>query len=262
MIPFFFGSAERRLFGAYEPARGERASARSVVLCNPWGQEYLRAHRSMRQLSAMLAASGYHALRFDYFGSGDSAGEMVEADLRGWERDIETAIEELNDMAGTSRVTLVGMRLGASLAARVALSRARAVEALVLWDPVVSGTEYLEGLERLESARHRPARSARVRPAAVGGGREILGFPLTQALANEIRAIDLAALAPRLPARTLLVLSEPLPSHEPLGRALEANAARIAIERMEGPCPWLQHREPGAGVLPVKALDRIAGWLA
>ncbi len=47
---------------------------KSIVLCHPWGQEYLRAHRSMRQLGNLLAAAGHHVFRLDYFGTGDSGG--------------------------------------------------------------------------------------------------------------------------------------------------------------------------------------------
>ena len=51
----------------------------------------------MRRLANMLAAVGCHVLRFDYFGTGDSMGTAHEVTRRGWEQDIETAIEELQD---------------------------------------------------------------------------------------------------------------------------------------------------------------------
>ena len=66
-----------------------------MVLCYPWGSEYIHAHRALRQLATRLSMAGFHTLRFDYFGTGDSAGEMEDADLGVWEDDIETAIEEL-----------------------------------------------------------------------------------------------------------------------------------------------------------------------
>ena len=37
--------------------------------------EYMRTHKAVRQLTMMLAKAGYHLLRFDYFGTGDSAGD-------------------------------------------------------------------------------------------------------------------------------------------------------------------------------------------
>ena len=146
MTPFYFGSTSRRLFGAYAPARGAGISASAVLLCYPWGQEYIRAHRSMRVLANMLCAAGFHVLRFDYFGTGDSAGESRDASLGSWEADIETAMQELQDTSGASRIVLIGLRLGATAAAKLAIRKPREIEALVLWDPVIQGSEYLQEL--------------------------------------------------------------------------------------------------------------------
>ena len=60
MTPFHFGSGARRLFGLYTPAHSGAASTRAALLCAPWGQEYLRSHRSMRLLGRQLAAQGWH----------------------------------------------------------------------------------------------------------------------------------------------------------------------------------------------------------
>ena len=145
---FYFGAQERRLLGIYEAARRARPN-RAVVLCYPWGAEYIHGYRSMRQLAKMLTANGIHTLRFDYFGTGDSAGSTTEGDVSGWETDIQSAIEELMDTTGATQVSLVGLRLGATLAANVAVRAGPVVNSLVLWDPVVSGAEYLTELHRI-----------------------------------------------------------------------------------------------------------------
>ena len=85
-------------------------------------------------------------MRFDFYGTGDSGGEPTDTDLTGWEADLETAIEELTEITGLSRVTLIGLRLGGAVAAAVASRLRKEIEALVLWDPVVSGPEYLARL--------------------------------------------------------------------------------------------------------------------
>jgi pimeloyl-ACP methyl ester carboxylesterase len=137
MNPLYLGTRERRLFAVYEPAAVKEGRARAAVLCHPWGAEYVYAHRTMRQLAVRLSARGFHTLRFDYFGTGDSGGEDFEADPAAAEADVESAIEGLQDIAGVARVALIGLRLGATLAARTAVRRKESVEALVLWDPVV-----------------------------------------------------------------------------------------------------------------------------
>ena len=134
-------------------------------------------------LRVRLSAAGIDTLRFDYFGTGDSAGEMVDADLAGWETDIELAIEELRDMVGSARVTLIGLRLGATLAARVAARRPGDVDRLVLWDPIQSGLEYLASL------------GVAAAPAASGPAMAVHGFPMTVGMHRDLRAIALCASA-------------------------------------------------------------------
>jgi uncharacterized protein len=132
------GSVQRRLFAVHEAAAATSRPPRAVVLCQPWGAEYTYAHRSMRQLALKLTLSGCHTLRFDYFGTGDSGGDESDTDLAGCESDVESAIDALIDIAGTPQVTLIGLRAGANIAANVAARRAAIVEALVLWDPIIS----------------------------------------------------------------------------------------------------------------------------
>jgi pimeloyl-ACP methyl ester carboxylesterase len=216
----------------------------------------------MRQLAKMLSAAGYHVLRFDYFGTGDSAGEPLEADLGGWERDIETAMQELKDTSGASRVALVGLRLGATLAGRVAIRKNnKEIDALVLWDPVISGAEYLDDIFRTAAARTCGTTGTLPRSAAIGG-HEILGFPLTDALAAEIRTIDLCKLAASFPARTHVIASQPLASHDALRAELERHArSGLAIEPIESLFAWLQYRDLGAGAVPLKVLEHIVQCL-
>jgi pimeloyl-ACP methyl ester carboxylesterase len=150
--PLYLGTKERRLFAVYEPAAVKDRRTRAAVLCYPWGAEYAYAHRTMRQLAVKLSASGFHTLRFDYFGTGDSGGEDSEATPASAEADVESAIEGLQDIVGAARVALIGLRLGATLAARAAVRRKESVEALVLWDPIVLPEEAV-GMVRSLPAR-------------------------------------------------------------------------------------------------------------
>lgn len=262
MNAFYFGGHERRLFGIYEAARRARAN-HAVVLCHPWGGEYIHAYRSMRRLAEMLTARGVHTLRFDYFGAGDSAGSETDGDIGGWESDIETAIAELRDMTEATQVSLIGLRLGATLAAKVAGQAGSGVDSLVLWDPVVSGSEYLRELDRAARQESWKLRLTGPRRTA-DGGHEILGFPLTAPMAAGFRQLDLAALAPALPQRTLIVASQRLNAHMRLRRALDGREAPIDIEQIDdGPPAWVEWPvyHPLAGALPVKLLHRIVEWL-
>ena len=138
MNPFFFGSSQQPLYGVYHPSRARTTRLTAVVLCYPLWQEYMRAHRAFRQLAMLLSKAGFPVLRFDYFGTGDSAGDSDAGDVSRWTHDISTAIDEMKDTAGVTKVSLVGLRVGASLAAAVAAER-KDLDRIVLWDPIVAG---------------------------------------------------------------------------------------------------------------------------
>ena len=226
---FYFGSRKRRLLGVYHPAQRDRRAARAVLLCYPWGHEYIYAHRSMTRLSNLLAQAGHHVLRFDYFGTGDSAGEAHEVDLAGWREDVGTALEELQDLSGAERVTIVGLRVGAALGVMVADSERRIVEAAVLWDPVVDGAEYVRALCHLDdTTRISGIGRSRSRPAELGGGREVLGMPLTDHVAAELEALHIGGVVERLPQPLLVVATRSPASYSSLEAALARRSDRDA----------------------------------
>ncbi|HEY3655282.1 MAG TPA: alpha/beta fold hydrolase [Steroidobacteraceae bacterium] len=255
MNPLYLGTSERRLFGIYEPPAVKCGRPRAAVLCYPWGSEYVYAHRSMRHLATKLSQAGFHTLRFDFFGTGDSSGDPLDADLTGWEGDTESAIEGLKDIAGTTRVTLVGMRIGGTVAAKAAAQLADEIEALVMWDPIVSGAEYLRSMDITVPA---PVQMAAPDALAVA---EIDGYPLSARMLRDFEAIDLRADLAAAKQRSLLLVTERLASHEDLERDMPVAGARAALEFVLARCPW---REDVAltGAVQVQAIQRIVEWLA
>lgn len=204
MQPFFFGRSQAPLFGLYHPPQSRSIRNAGVVLCYPIGHEYLRALRSFRNLAVQLGRAGFHVLRFDYFGSGDSAGDADEAYVRDWRENLATAIEELKDMSGVSRVSLVGLRFGATLAALTAAERTD-VNRAILCDPVVSGRTYIDDLLALQERwfKTRP----RVRGARAVSD-ELIGFPLTPKMRSELEQVDLRSMDTCATGRVQIVMSE------------------------------------------------------
>jgi len=204
--PFFFGTSERRLFGIHAPAASDAGGPRGAVLCQPWGSEYIYAHRSMRQLALRLSLSGFHTLRFDYFGSGDSAGEECDTDARGLQADVVTAIETLKDLAATERVTLIGLRAGANIAASTAAGSPEAIEALALWDPILPEEAGLESAPQ------------------------------------ELQPLDVDA----LPSRSLLLVTQRPHAPERSSPAAADAGAQACIEFLPAPCPWTESASTSA----------------
>jgi uncharacterized protein len=222
-----------------------------VVICNPFGQEYLRAHRSLREIAARLSEAGFHVLRFDYRGGGDSAGEAGEGRLEGWLEDTAAAAAEIREASGSPRVALVGLRLGATLAALVA-HRGGGIGTLVLWDPVVEGADYLRDLR----AAHRAWLSNHARGAAVRED-EALGFPLSEELAADLAGLRLPGSPPA--GRVLIVSSDEGEATPALWR----DAAPEAVERRRfPPAPvWLHAEGMERSLVPSELLAFVGGWL-
>lgn len=249
MTPLYFGERQRRLFGIYTPAHAVGVRARAAVLCAPWGAEYLRAHRSMAQLAKWLAEAGVHVLRFDCFGTGDSAGDMQDARIDGWIDDVQTAIDELKDTTGLPRVTLIGLRLGAVLAAKAAARRRRDIDWLVLWDPVIDGREHLDQLRALQAEGLRTH-------GLTAGPSELLGFAMSDELLADLDSLKLLEPTPNWGPRTLALVSHERPDLADLSATLAA-AGAPPLEQIEALPAWLEDRSSGAGAVPVRLLRRI-----
>lgn len=244
MKPLFFGTSERRLLGVYEPPASGTTGKHAAIVCYPWGAEYLHAHRTMRQLALRLSAVGFHTLRFDFYGTGDSGGEPTDVDLIGMESDLETAIDELSDISGLAKFTLIGLRLGGTVAAGVASRLRNRIESLVLWDPVVSGSEYLDQLGVPRSAT----------PPL-----QVQGFPLTERIVSELRTLDPVTLTSKPRPRTLMLVTEQLASHDSLATS-ERQTDSLSIEVLEDVRPWLEASQV-SGKVPLLVLQRILSWL-
>jgi pimeloyl-ACP methyl ester carboxylesterase len=143
MEPLFFGSSSSSLYGVYHAPDQSVFGSKAVVLCYPGGHEYMRIHRAYRQLASSLNRLGYHVLRFDYFGVGDSAGEHDEHTMERWNADLKHAVEELRSLSGAKQVDLIGLRLGSLVAAQEA-STNKSVRRLVLWEPMLSGQVFVD----------------------------------------------------------------------------------------------------------------------
>ncbi len=138
---FFFGPPTTPLFGCLHIPEGTGRD-RGVVLSSPPPPEYARSHRPLRSLAQLLVRAGFPVLRFDYYGTGDSAGYPEGCRLKRWLSDLDHAVDALRTRAGVSDVALVGLRLGAALAARCVENR-NDIQCLALWDSI-SGQDFLE----------------------------------------------------------------------------------------------------------------------
>jgi uncharacterized protein len=257
--PFYFGSGDKPLFGCcHEPQSGRRREC-AVVVCQPVGHEYVNSHRALRRLAARLSDADFPVLRFDYYGCGDSAGDGEAGGIAQWLEDTAKAISEIRRMTGIVRVCLVGLRLGGALAATIGAERGD-IEGLVLWDTIVSGKVYLEGLLSLQK------RILRLRPKPKRGQKSeypmhILGFPLTTSFSAELEAVNLLALA-KTPAKNVLIIeTDATASEDGLRDHLNRTEARVEYEHLEAPRVWMPTAD-GSLLVPARVLQSVVSWIS
>ena len=204
----WIGPSERPLM-SWLTAPVESASGVGVVIAPPVGYEYWSAHRTLRTLAERLAARGHCALRFDFDGTGDSAGDQWDPSrVQAWQMGIDLAAQALRDW-GASRLVVVGLRVGGTFA----LLRGRAVQAdaVVAWAPVVRGRRYVSELQLLglqvPETPGSPERS---------GGIVQAGSVFSAETLADLSAINLTTLTERPAARVLVVDRADKPASTPL----------------------------------------------
>jgi pimeloyl-ACP methyl ester carboxylesterase len=233
-----------------------------VVVCNPLGDDDVRAHRVLRHLAERLQHAGFPVLRFDFDGTGDSSGEERDPDrVATWLDDIGRAIGELRARGAVDRVCLAGLRLGATLALVAAAERGD-VDRLILWSPYVDGAAFVAGTTRMHRM-HRmlePQSFALEPPGWNAGGQEALGFVLTTPTIAALSRVDLMTLARRPARRALLVGAGPVGTQAQVAARLHALGTEVdhhgpADERFLISIP---HKAS----VPEPVLEAMVTWLA
>ena len=196
-VPTWFGPEDRPLFGwVHIP---DRPRGPGVVLCPSIGLEGEASQLSYRILARSLADAGCTVLRFDYHGTGDSTGSLTDPDLLdSWISDVGEGLAYVR-AAGATSAHLVGARLGAAIAARVA-SDLGTVDSLTLWYPWTKGSQYL----RYQRALRRMY-GASDSPDLADGSTEIPGFILDASLTADLKRLDSSRSGMTLPASVLVI---------------------------------------------------------
>lgn len=254
--PFFFGTETERLFGVYHEPTSMADRDEGVVIAAPYGRELMKTHRALRQLAIRLARAGFHVLRFDYRGCGDSAGEAEPCGVAEWTEDLGTAADELKDRTGVGKIAFVGLRLGGTLAL-LAGARRRDVEALVLWEPILDGAAYAAEMQEVGRLYRRANRIE-----ADAGPEDVMGFPLGGPLRQSLEELKLTMR--RRPARRVLFLAEgdPTPDAERLSAALKKLGATPESRPTAQARVWLGSQGVARALIPQEALKSVVGWLA
>jgi len=194
VIPLFFGDANKPLFGIHhQPTASSQLQDTSIVLCNPIGFEYGRTHSVIGYLAKKLAAKGYHVLRFDYYATGDSSGNSEDISIEQCIKDIVLSCDEIKTISATRKVSVVGYRYGALLAAFA--SEHYKFSRLIMWDPIVDGETYLNDLQKIHNNMlTNPNRFDLNFLSNTTSPSELIGHYFSENLREKIKSLNLADL--------------------------------------------------------------------
>lgn len=252
--PLFFGPQEN-LFGVYHipPAGTHRNTV--IVLCPPIEQEAIRSHRAYRQLAVQLCKLGFPVFRFDYTGTGDSHGDGTPPRLTQWVEDIQAAITQAKQSSRKIQVALVGLRIGATLAAQI--NETLPLEALVMWEPVAHGEVYLDQLRHWHEDKLRYSLSA-IQQAHESTPDELLGMALPPQFYQDVASLNMNKINLCAGQTLLLTVEHGLeyPSIGPWPDCLQ----RLTQILVDDPKVWFD--DPDKALVPHHAIDEICNWFA
>lgn len=183
-------------------------------------------------------------LRFDPSGVGDSWGETHDAGLDEWETDVELAIDELRSRAEVRSVDVIGLRVGARMAAGGVANRSD-VDRLVLWDPVLHGMAWVRETDSSRRTSH-------------SGTIEFAQRLISSELLKELEQISPASYEVPGVRATLMLQTQPsendaLPEPDSMRNVQSRYVPDVA--------PWLEDMSIWAGKVPVRAVQTITDWL-
>ncbi|MEO8938472.1 MAG: hydrolase 2, exosortase A system-associated [Burkholderiaceae bacterium] len=205
--PFFMRIDGSERFCYFHAAVGAPRGA--ILAVHAFAEEMNKTRAAAADGARALAADGYAVLQIDLTGCGDSDGEFGEATWAGWLADLGSAWAWLGLHAVGPR-WVWGMRLGALLADQFAATCSPRADGLLLWQPVVNGTQHLGQFLRLKTVNSllrgaatadagKPSPLASVAQAspradlAAGRTVEVAGYSLTPLLADAMEAARLGS---------------------------------------------------------------------
>ncbi len=222
----------------------------SLVFCHAFAEEQNISHCIMTNFARELAACGYHVLRFDYMGCGDSSGEFGQATVATRVSDILSSIEFLQKKTGLEKIGLLSLRLGAVFAA-LAAQKEPALAFLILCAPIGDVKNYLWQLLRSNLAAQmviygeiRCDREQLLQHLMLGQMINIDGYDLSKEFYNQAMDIDLTDALGQFARPVLIVdISEKArPMDRELLRATQLRGQGNAIEVIQVTEPpfWIE----------------------
>ncbi|MBV6416812.1 MAG: hypothetical protein CMLOHMNK_01427 [Steroidobacteraceae bacterium] len=236
----FIGEAGHRLFALLRTPT--QNSGECVLVVPPFAEEMNKSRKLVTDFARHERSRGRGVLCIDLFGTGDSDGEFAAARVASWIENLAAAAE-WSATQGWRVTSMLGIRMGAILAALLARQRDLDLSHAVFWQPVMNGARMIDQFlrvrvmaSRMEQDRNETVAELRARLQA-GKTVEVAGYTLSGALCADLETLDLAAaLTPSFaPIRWLDVVADATAPMAPgTQRAIDkARAIGCKVEHMQ-----------------------------
>jgi exosortase A-associated hydrolase 2 len=192
---FYLPAAFGQRFCVFHPPDARIENCGAVVFVHPFAEEMNKSRRMAALQAKAMAHAGFAVLQVDLLGCGDSSGDFGDASWDAWVGDTVLASEWLRRRYDTP-LWLWGLRAGCLLACDAA-ARIEMPSRLLLWQPVVSGKQFLQQFLRLKVAGEMLGSDAKgvmedLRDQlARGESVEIAGYRLSPAMASGLEQAEL-----------------------------------------------------------------------
>jgi len=135
--PVVFKSQGQQIVGMLHLPERRAKKMPAVVLFHGFTGTKVEPHRIFVKMARALAGAGIVALRFDFRGSGDSAGDFSRMTVSGELKDAAEALRFMRRQPGVDakRVGVLGLSMGGAVAA-MTIGRDRSIPVAALWSPV------------------------------------------------------------------------------------------------------------------------------
>ncbi|MBS0205815.1 MAG: alpha/beta fold hydrolase [Planctomycetes bacterium] len=248
---FYLNSRGDSLFAWLHRLSDQPLGHHGILICPPIGFEQLHAHRALRHLADSLARSNFPTVRFDWHGTGDSAGDdMQPGRCQTWLDNVRDSVRWMKNHLGCQQVSVVGLRIGATLAA-LALNE-EDIENLVLWAPVTNGRAFVRELNVIDMLSE-----ARPPETIAAGVIDAAGFRLSAETSADLSKRSLLQSKPHC-RRILVAWRDDTPADLRVIDHFQNQGVSVDLKTLTGVPQMLV--EPHKSQLPVAAIGEITNW--
>ena len=167
---------------------------------------------------------------------------------------VDCAIAEVKRLSRYDQVSIIGIRLGASLAWQVAKDR-NDITDLVLWNPVLKGSDLLTQWSEIQSNYNRLLGYFFDSQKLT----EVMGLRLSSILFDEFQAFKIQAFQ-RQQGRSLMLVNEKTEEINSFVNEVKKCGSDIFLKEISDPEIWLNNDLES--IVPSTSLKTIVNWLS